>query len=72
MKWTLLLTILALSASISWAQFNRPPIGPGSLGTIGPSVNAGGGGGGGGSGCSSSLILDYSDPCNFMMMSRGQ
>jgi len=31
-----------------------------------------GGGGGGGSGCSSSLVLDYSDSCNFMMMSRGQ
>jgi len=71
MKYLLLLILLALSASISWAQFNRPPIGPGSFGTIGPSVNAGGGGGGG-SGCSSSLVLDYSDPCNFMMMSRGQ
>jgi hypothetical protein len=57
MKWTLLLTLLALSATISWAQFNRPPIGPGSLGTIGPSVNAGGGGGGGGGTCTGALDL---------------
>ena len=54
MKYLILLTLLALSASLSWAQFNRPPIGPGSLGTIGPSVNAGGGGG---AGCTGALDL---------------
>lgn len=57
---------LALAPIAALAQFFNPPIGPGSIVTIGPSSRSAGGGGGGG-GCTADGKTDWSNACDIPM-----